>query len=461
MTAPRTTRPLARRTVLKAFGGAVVAAPLLGAAAGCGSAAADPNTLRISYQQWGSNRITEAYLRRAMEAFSRSVPGVTVELVPLVASEDNYFTKTELMMSSERTAPDIVYEDTYILKSDVAAGYLRPIDSYVEPWPVWNEFYDVARKAVRGEDGRVYAVPGPTDTRALWYNRDLFAQAGIPLPWEPRNWDDLLATFRTLKERLPDVIPVNIYAGKPQGEKTSMQGVQMLLYGTGSVMYDEATKKWITGSTGLVDSLRFIQTVYAEKLGPEIGDALDPNLTETIYNSWLPEGRLAVLLDGNWISQNWDPGKPGEWPEWPETMSVAAMPTQRGQDPGIVTMAGGWSWALPRRAQNPDLAWQFLAEMCSTENVLAWTINDNKISNRRDVASRHEYRGYSPTVGFFTDLVPQATYRPALAPYPEISNAMQTAADAAMRGVPPEAAVVGYDAAVVEIVGPDSTAQEA
>ncbi|MGH3587352.1 MAG: extracellular solute-binding protein, partial [Pseudonocardia sp.] len=437
MSGPHTARPLARRTLLKALGGAAAAAPLLGAT-GCASASADPNTLRVSFQQWGSNRILETYVSGAAESFARRNPGVRVELVPLVAPENNYFTKNELMMASERTAPDIVYEDTFILKSDIAAGYLRPIDEYVRSWPVWNEFYDVARRAVHGEDGRIYAVPTPTDTRALWYNEKLFAQAGIPLPWQPRSWDDLLATFRTLKQQLPDVVPVNIYAGKPQGEKTSMQGTQMLLYGTDSVMYDESTRKWITGSVGLVDTLRFIQTVYAEELGPGIADALDANISETIYTSWLPEGKIAVALDGNWISNNWGPGKPGEWPEWVDTMGVAAMPTQHGQDPGIVTMSGGWSWGIPARAQKPDLSWQFIAEMSATQHVLDWTINDNKVSNRRDVANRPEYLGYAPTVELFTSLVPQATYRPALAPYPQISNALQTAADAAMRGVPPE-----------------------
>jgi multiple sugar transport system substrate-binding protein len=461
MTAPRSSPPLARRTVLKVLGGAVVSAPLMGAAAGCGSASAAPNTLRVSYQQWGSARIHGAYLQRAAESFALRHPDITVELVPLVASENDYFTKNELMMSSERTAPDIVYEDTFILKSDIAAGYLRPIDEYVASWPVWNEFYDVARKAVQGEDGRTYAVPAPTDTRALWYNQELFAQAGIPLPWEPRNWDDLLATFRTLKQQLPDVIPVNVFAGKPQGEKTSMQGVQMLLYGTDSVMYDEATRKWITGSAGLVDALRFIQTVYAEQLGPGIADALDANVGETIYTRWIPEGRMAVALDGSWISQNWGPGKPGEWPQWEQTMAVARMPTQTGRDPGFVTMAGGMSWALPARARKPELAWQFLAEMSSTDNVTTWTVDDNKLSNRRDVVARPEYLGYSPTVQFFTDLVPAATYRPALAPYPQISNALQTAADAAMRGLPPDAAAAEYDRAVADIVGPENTAQEA
>jgi multiple sugar transport system substrate-binding protein len=72
---------VARRTLLKALGGGVVAAPLLGTT-GCGSAAAAPNTLRVSYQQWGSARIHGAYLTRAAESFALRHPDVTVELVP-------------------------------------------------------------------------------------------------------------------------------------------------------------------------------------------------------------------------------------------------------------------------------------------------------------------------------------------------------------------------------------------
>src|SRR5690606_15477428 len=113
-----------RRTMLRITGGAAVVLPL----AACGDADAAPNTLRISYQQFGSGTIMRDYLTGVMEAYSTRHPDVTVELVPLVAAEEDYFTKNELMMSSSRTTPDLVYEDTFILQSDVAAGYLRPID---------------------------------------------------------------------------------------------------------------------------------------------------------------------------------------------------------------------------------------------------------------------------------------------------------------------------------------------
>lgn len=445
--------------MLRFVGGTAIALPLAACSSGAGG---DPNRLRIAYQQFGSGQTTEDYLTRVIGQFSEQRPEVVVELVPIVASEHDYFTKNELMMSSERTTPDLVYEDTFILQADVAAGYLRPITELVEAWPTWSEVFEPGRDAVTADDGEIYAVPTHTDTRALWYHSGLFEEAGIELPWAPSTWEELLETIRTLQSELgEDVIPFNIYSGKPQGEKASMQGFEMLLYGTEDTLYDEESGMWQLGSRGFADSLDFIRTVFAEGLTPGLGDALDPNLTETVYNSWLPEGRLAINLDGSWISQNWVEGAPGAWPEWSDVMQLATMPTQDGADPGFVTLSGGWSWALPARSSRSELAWEFLQQMLTVENMTELAIADNQIAIREDIASQEDYRGYSPTVEFFTELVPDATYRPAYAPYPQVSAAIQVAMETVMTGQGSvEQAQDAYDEDVLRIVGEDA-AEEA
>jgi multiple sugar transport system substrate-binding protein len=450
-------RLLDRRTMLRFVGGTALALPL----AACGSSGGNENRLRIAYQQFGSGQVMEDYLTRVIGQFSQARPEVVVELVPIVAAEHDYFTKNELMMSSERTAPDLVYEDTFILQADVEAGYLRPITEQVEAWSTWSKVFDPGREAVTADDGEIYAVPTHTDTRALWYHSGLLEEAGIELPWAPASWEELLETLRTLQSELgEDVIPFNIFSGKPQGEKASMQGFEMLLYGTQDTLYDEESGKWQLGSAGFADSLDFIRTVFEEGLTPSIGDALDPNLTETVYNTWLPEGRLAVNLDGSWISQNWIEGAPGEWPEWAEVMQLATMPTQEGADPGFVTLSGGWSWALPRRSSRPELAWEFLQQMLTVENMTELAITDNQIAIREDIAGQEDYRGYSPTVEFFTALVPHAIYRPAYAPYPQVSAAIQAAMETVMTGQGSvEEAQAAYDEDVIRIVGEENAEQ--
>ncbi|SDR93729.1 extracellular solute-binding protein [Microlunatus soli] len=421
--------------------------PLL---AGCG-ADASPRTTKVQYQQFGSGTVMRDFLHTIGDQLGAEHP---LKLVPLVASEDDYFTKNELMMSSPNTTPDLVYEDTFILKSDVGAGYLQPIDDLIKDWPRWQDFTEQSRQAVTADDGRIYAVPTHTDTRALWCHGPSLEAAGLPASWQPKTWDELLDGLRRIKSRTPEVIPFNIFSGKPQGEKASMQGFEMLLYGTGSTLYEESSGKWVVGSQGFLDALRFLDAVFSEKLTPSVSDALNPNLTETIYNDWTPRGRLAINLDGSWISQNWVEGAPGAWPRWSKDMQLATMPTQHGQGRGWVTLAGGWCWAIPKRSDKRRLSWRVLRQIMQTRNMVDLAVADNQVTIRDDIAASATYRGYSPTIEFFTELGKHAVYRPALPAYPQVSSEIQQAMGVVMTGKSrPEQAAADYDRAVTELVG--------
>jgi multiple sugar transport system substrate-binding protein len=43
-------------------------------------------------------------------------------MVPIEAEQDQYFTKLALMNGSPDTAPDVIYEDTFQIRSDAAAS---------------------------------------------------------------------------------------------------------------------------------------------------------------------------------------------------------------------------------------------------------------------------------------------------------------------------------------------------
>lgn len=432
-------------------GASVVGTPLL-AACGADTPAA---ATKVQYQQFGSGTVMRDFLRKISTQLGADAP---LKLVPLVASEDDYFTKNELMMSSANTTPDLVYEDTFILKSDVGAGYLQPIGDLIKSWPRWKDFTAASRKAVTADDGTIYAVPTHTDTRALWCHGPALEAAGLSSSWQPGSWEELLDGLRQIKSRTPGVIPFNIYSGKPQGEKASMQGLEMLLYGTGSTLYEEKSGKWVVGSRGFLDALRFVDTVFAEQLTPTVSDALNPNLTETVYNDWTPNGKLAVNLDGSWISQNWIEGAPGAWPEWSKTMKIATMPTQHGQGRGWVTLAGGWCWAIPKRSDKRQQAWTVLQQIMKTHNMVDMAIADNQVTIRSDIASDKRYESYSPTIKFFTELGRHAIYRPALPAYPQVSSEIQGAMGVVMTGkARPEKAAADYDRAVTELVGAHNT----
>jgi len=170
----------------------------------------------------------------------------------------------------------------------------------------------------------------------------------------------------------------------------------------------------------------------------------------------LPKGKLAIDLDGSWLSGNWLPSGAAPWPEWHQTLGNAHMPTQNGEGSGKVTMSGGWTWAIPKNAQNPNAAWEFIKMLTSKDGELEYDIKNVQIPVRTDVAEDPSYVKANPTNAFFSGLVESTIYRPAYAEYSKISLLIQQATEKVITGTAtPEAAAKFYADGVTQIVGQD------
>ncbi len=435
----------------------------------CGSDSSGSSAKSIKVVYWqnldSTNKLQANYLATMVKDFTAANPGTKVNLVPVTASENDYYTKIQLMMRSPATAPDLVYEDTALINSDIAGGYLKPLDAYTAKWADWSQYADAAKGAVTGaSDGKVYGVPDNTDTRGIWYNKQLFQQAGISVPWQPKTWADVLSAARTVKAKLPDVTPLNLYTGTAGGEASSMQGFEMLLYGTPAgdkSLYDASQKKWVVGSKGFKDALEFVHTVYSQGLGPAKEQALGANFGTTVGTELIPEGKLAMDIDGSWMPNNWGPSSAKPWTEWQSTMGTAAMPTQNGQAPGRTSMSGGWAWSVPAKAKNPDLAWKFLSTALGTKtNSAKWNELNATIAVRTDVAADPTYLKSVSTNEFFTELVTDTHYRPGLPAYNQVSTAIQKAMESVTTGQSSvDEAAETFDNDVKSAVGDDKTVE--
>jgi multiple sugar transport system substrate-binding protein len=428
----------------------------VGSLAACGGGSGnDKNTLKVAFPKDTNNKVTvkDDYIESVAKEFEKKHPGKKVELVPIQASQQDYYTKIQQMMRSPQTAPDLVYEDTFLINSDIKSGYLLPLDKYLNKWEDWDKFEESAKGAARAGDGKTYGVPDGTDTRALWFNKDIFAEAGLPADWKPKTWDEVLDAARKIKREVPGVTPLNVFTGKAAGEAAAMQGLQMLLYGTGEdPLYDPDAKKWVTGSKGFRDSLEFIDTVYSEKLGPDVSDALSPNIQTRVPTELLPEEKLAIALDGSWTGMQWLESGGAPWPEWTEKMGQAPMPTQNGQEPGAVSMSGGWTWSIAKNSGNHDLAFELIKTFQTQENAVDWCIRGAQIAVREDVAEDPEYLKSMPGIEFFTELVGVSNYRPALPVYPQVSTAISEAMEQVTTGdSSPREAARQYDEQVESI----------
>ena len=222
----------------------------------------------------------------------------TVRFQPSGVDDEQYKTKLSLDLKT-RSGADIVALDGIWVGEFAQAGYIQPLDQVVGPsasqWTGWSQIPKPVQ-ANTSFEGKAYGIPTGTDGRVLYYNKKLFAQAGLPADWAPKSWTDILEAGRALKN-LPGVAPLQINAGTAMGEATAMQGALPLLAGTGAQIFTEG--KWQGNTAQVRDVLRFYRDIYAAGHGEPAFQQAAKGRDESF--AAFAAGKVGVLLEGDYF----------------------------------------------------------------------------------------------------------------------------------------------------------------
>lgn len=377
------------------------------------------------------------------------------------AGSDEQLTQQLALDFSTGAGPDVAGFDGFLIPSFVEGGLLKPLDALageaVTGWEGWSHISEGAQALMSYQD-KPYGIALGTDVRMIFVRADLLRDAGIdPESWQPASWEELLETARTLKEKNPDSFPLQLNAGVPMGEATTMQGYWMALLGTGEHVTDDQGR-YIVASQGILDTLNLYKTIYIdEKLGDQRAQLLGDGRNRTFAN--FRDGITAMLVEGDWFYRSVTaPGSEFAVENRDEVMTWAKMPAKepgagiRGQD--FVTISGGTGFVLNPNTDEPELAWELLAFMNSKEQLNEFQKFQPRIRIRDDVPI--------PDSPFLTEtsqeLLPLTTARPNDADYNAVSAEIQRMTEAVVSGeLSPEEAMKRYGEAVVRIVGEENT----
>jgi multiple sugar transport system substrate-binding protein len=389
---------------------------------------------------------------------------VTVEFEGRGADDEAYKSQIALDLRSG-SGDDILTIDGIWLGEFVQGGYLSPLTDVVgdqtEEWEGWDQIPEAVQGNMVFEDAR-YGIPTGTDGRVIFFNKDLFEQAGLPADWQPATWDEVLEAARTLKQELPDVIPLQLNAGTAMGEATTMQGVLPLLAATGTSVYDEDAQQWLGASPQLQQVLEAYASVYGdEQLGdPQLQlrqDGRDRSFQE------FAEGRIGMLIESDYLWRdviNPDGGiapmeQRDEVVGWALIPAVSAGAGLNGQD--FVSMSGGAGRVLNPNTDHPEEAWALLTFMNSQEAVTELVKNQPLVTQREDVNS--EILTNDPMLEFIaSEVLPITAFRPPLADYTQVSVALQEATEQVVNGTSAQDAAERYRSELEGIVGADGVA---
>lgn len=283
------------------------------------------------------------YYQPLIDAFEEANPGVKVEMVDLGSTDYQTVLATEL--TGNGSDFDIVaVKDVPGYMTLVNKGVLEPLDDYIA-----KDSVDLAQYGGIADqlkiNGNIFELPFIRSFWLLFYNKDIFDNAGVEYPTNDMTFEQYDALARSVTNTTPGE---EVYGAHYHTWRSTVQ-----LFGI------------LDGKNTIVDgTYDFLKPYYEMVLGQqEDGVCQDYATLKTSslhYSGAFAQGNVAMLNMGTWfIPTLIEKIKTGEYGQEVANWGLVKYPHAEGVEPGT-TLAQITSVAIPTSAPNKDLAWEFV-----------------------------------------------------------------------------------------------------
>ena len=275
----------------------------------CGGKADEKVTLNVIAAQYGGKTADWwVGFEKDFEAANENI-----DLVVDVVSWNDIYTVVNTRISNN-DAPDILNIDVF---ADYQAdGLLLPAQDFVSE-ETYAKFYPafLEQSVV---DGTVWAVPDLASARALYYNADILAAAGVEVP---TTWAELKAACEAIKAYDANIYPWGV-------DMTTDEGQACFAYyaWTNGGGFVDASGNWTLNSAENVEAANYVLDLVASGL------TNTSPATETRYDlqEMFAAGKLAMMIGPNQIS-SYVAGT-----ENPINFGIASIPANEGKSTSSV-----------------------------------------------------------------------------------------------------------------------------
>jgi multiple sugar transport system substrate-binding protein len=327
-------------------------------------------------------------------------------------------------------APDIICLDNPDFALFSSRGAMLDItDRVAKSDVIKTDLYYAGPLASAMWDGKLYGVPKATNTIALFYNKDLFAKAGIAEP--PTTWDQLLENARKLNDPANNVYGITWSARA--NEEGTFQFLPWIQMGGGS--FKEVN------TAGAIKALETWKTMLDEKLASQ--DVLSQGQWDSTgtFNA----GNAAMAISGPWELGRMATDAKFDW-------GVALLPTETEGGARSSAM-GDFNWGIFASTKHPDESFRAIEYFVSQSERLFPEFSN--IPPRGDIPLPST--GDAKKDAALAVFQEQLKYAQPRGPHPEwqkISKAIYDAVQAAMTGqMSPKDALDQAQATIKGIVG--------
>jgi len=353
-----------------------------------------------------SDPVDVAALQKIVDTFN-GLGGATAEMVQVTGAE----TEATALITAVRggTGPDVYMLDRFTVAQRAADGLLEDLTQF-DPNPLEGHIAFAAEEATF--DGKAYALPSDTDTRALYYNIGMLEEAGID-PAEldaangPVTWDRVMEIANQLNEEDADGNYTRV-GFIPWQTWSNGQGWHYTFgFSWGADFYDEAGCRVTPDDPNNVEAFQWVYDTAA---------ALDVEKTTAFVAADQPQDlppeqqyfyseKVGFLITGDWFIA----GLAKYAPDINYGITYIPVPDE-GMESS--TWAGGWSMVIPEGAKNPEGAWDFLQYIAGEEGQRIYVQDTSHLPTLESLASEEGL--LDERHAFFATLLPQAKSRPPL-----------------------------------------------
>ncbi len=301
-------------------------------------------------EMWSRGTETDTHGPSLVKALQEFGEQHNVEVKYQFIPHDDAPTKWNAAFASS-TAPDVMDIGISHMIERINLKHIVPLDDYMDQWEGKDDIYP-AMLDLGTYDDHVYAIAQFPDPQIFVYRKDKFEAAGLDPESPPQNWEQMLEYAEKLTEY--DENGNVSFAGFAMPTQAARFVANPMIRQNGALFADEENNQPTMVTPEAIETFEFMDDLY------QYTTVYDGNQTDTnpMINDRGAMGYIPNGVISNYLSNN---------PDMADKFGFAAnVPGKES-----ASWCGVWFYTMTSQAEDPELAWELISYLTSTEVMKA------------------------------------------------------------------------------------------
>lgn len=364
----------------------------------------------IRFLVFGEPAELEAF-RTVVSEFQKLEPRIVITLVE-ASDRDDLITRLSTSFAGGQP-PDLFLINYRFFRQFAVRGVLEPIEERLERSRAFDEedFYPQALDAFR-IDGRLQCLPQNISSLVVYYNRDLFAQAGVSEPEPGWTWNDMVEKAIALTRDEDGDGNVDRYG---LGVEPTLIRIAPFVWSNGGELLDDDVRptRFALDSPAADAALRAFFDLRQLHLVVPTEEEVESEDDETRFLN----GRTAMVLSSRRATPTFRTITAFDW-------DVAPLP--RHVEPAGILHSD--AYCLTRASQEKDAAWRFMEFALGPEGQRITARSGRTVPSLVEVSRSAAFLDPAAKPAnsrVFLDTIPSIRRVPNISTWPEIEDAAE------------------------------------